>query len=195
LVQRACNSVHESTQRGIVPPRYDPHACAPPAVDHGTRPITYDALYFKATDANAFYDAWGDIVGGIGSYPVLGSPHYHQVHDQLETVNHELVTEVAKTTAATVVYPASSPSRLQELKVTRYASGTAELTWMPSPEKGVRRYIVGVGSNPEDIKERVRVSGSRATLPGVKPGSVIGVKAVNTRGLEGWDWARVMIGK
>ena len=29
--------------------------------------------------------AYGDIVGGIGSYPVLGNPHYHQPHDLLET--------------------------------------------------------------------------------------------------------------
>jgi hypothetical protein len=39
--------------------------------------ITYDALYYKGTDAAAYYEAFGDIVGGIGSYPVLSSPHYH----------------------------------------------------------------------------------------------------------------------
>jgi len=32
----------------------------------------------------------------VGSYPLLGSPHYHQPSDVLETVNHQLVTEVAK---------------------------------------------------------------------------------------------------
>ena len=63
--------------------------------------ITYDALYYKNTDAAAYYEAYGDIVGGIGSYPVLGNPHYHQPHDLLEGINHQLVTEVAKTTAAT----------------------------------------------------------------------------------------------
>ena len=46
--------------------------------------ITYDALYYKNTDAAAYYEAYGDIVGGIGSYPVLGNPHYHQSHDLLE---------------------------------------------------------------------------------------------------------------
>jgi len=158
-----------------------------------TRLITYDALYFKGTDANAYYDAWGDIVGGIGSYPVLGSPHYHQPNDQLETINHELVTETAKTTAATLVYLASSPSRLQDVKVASYANGTAELTWAVSAETGVREYIVGVGSDVENIKEHTRVSGTRATVTNVKPGSVVGVKAVNARGLEGWDWGRVAI--
>ena len=50
-----------------------------------TNLITYDALYYKSTDAAAYYEAYGDIVGGIGSYPVLGNPHYHQPHDLLET--------------------------------------------------------------------------------------------------------------
>ena len=39
-----------------------------------TNLITYDALYYKSTDAAAYYEAYGDIVGGIGSYPVLGQP-------------------------------------------------------------------------------------------------------------------------
>ena len=61
-----------------------------------TNLITYDAHYYKNTDAAAYYEAYGDIVGGIGSYPVLGNPHYHQPHDLLEGINHQLVTEVAK---------------------------------------------------------------------------------------------------
>ncbi len=86
-------------------------------VQHGaaiefTNLITYDALYYKSTDAAAYYEAYGDIVGGIGSYPVLGNPHYHQPHDLLEGINHQLVAEVAKTTAATLMLLASSPSRI-----------------------------------------------------------------------------------
>ena len=81
-----------------------------------TNLITYDALYYKGTDAAAYYEAFGDIVGGIGSYPVLSSPHYHQSHDVLENMNHQLITEVAKTTAATLMLLASSPSRLTDLK-------------------------------------------------------------------------------
>ena len=46
-------------------------------------------------DAAAFYDGWGDIVGGIGSYPVLGNPHYHQSTDLLDTINHEQVAATA----------------------------------------------------------------------------------------------------
>ncbi|HSC25757.1 MAG TPA: M20/M25/M40 family metallo-hydrolase, partial [Vicinamibacterales bacterium] len=110
-----------------------------------TRLITYDALYYKSTDAAAYYEAYGDIVGGIGSYPVLGNPHYHQSHDVLETINHQLVTEVARTTAATLMLLASSPSRLAELNVVSFGGGVAALSWQPSPEKGVTGYIVAWG--------------------------------------------------
>ena len=91
-------------------------------VQHGaamlfTRLITYDALYFKGTDAASLYDAYGDVIGGIGSYPVLGSPHYHQSTDLLEFENHQLILETSKTTVASVMLLASSPSRLTNLKV------------------------------------------------------------------------------
>ena len=74
--------------------------------------VSHDAEYYKSTDAAAYYDAYGDIVGGIGSYPILASPHYHQSHDVLETINHKLVTEVAKMSTASVMLLASTPSRL-----------------------------------------------------------------------------------
>src|SRR6188768_1605657 len=104
--------------------------------------ITYDALYYKGTDAMSYYDAYGDIVGGIGSYPVLSSPHYHQSHDLLEFENHELIAETSKTTVATLMRLASSPSRIRNLKVTSYTAGTAMLSWDASPEKGIRSYVV-----------------------------------------------------
>ena len=31
----------------------------------------YDARYYKNTDAHAYYEAYGDIVGGIGSSPAM----------------------------------------------------------------------------------------------------------------------------
>ena len=148
--------------------------------------ITYDALYYKNTDAHAYYEAYGDIVGGIGSYPVLGSPHYHQSHDTLDTINHQLVTEVAKTTAATLMLLASSPSRLTGLKVDSYQNGTATVSWTPSPEQGVTGYIVSWGT------EQVRVSKPTVSIK-VGPGTTVSVRAVNQRGLEGWDWARVTV--
>jgi hypothetical protein len=163
------------------------------AAMHFTNLITYDAKYYRGTDAAAYYEVWGDIVGGIGSYPVLGNPHYHQPHDVLETIDHQLVTEVAKTTAATLMLLASSPSRLTGLKVDAFTGGAATISWTPSPEAGVTGYLVSYGpaSNPD--AHRLRVTAPRATLEGVAPGTVVAVKAINDRGLEGWDWARTEV--
>ncbi|CAN5848809.1 hypothetical protein BH24ACI5_BH24ACI5_12270 [soil metagenome] len=163
------------------------------AAMHFTNLITYDALYYKSTDAAAYYEAYGDIVGGIGSYPVLGNPHYHQAHDLLDTINHQLVTEVAKTTAATLMLLASSPSRLADLKVDSFANGTVRLSWTPSPEKGVTGYIVTAGPPDNLDARRTHVKSASASLSGVSAGTVIAVKAVNSKGLEGWDWARVTV--
>jgi hypothetical protein len=166
-------------------------------VQHGaamqfTTLITYDALYYKSTDAAAYYEAYGDIVGGIGSYPVLANPHYHQSHDVLETIDHRLVTEVAKTTAATLMLLASSPSRLTELKAERDGAHV-NVSWKPSPEAGVTGYIVAHGPVEHPGAHQVRVADSSVRLSGVAPETVIAVKAVNAKGLEGWDWARILV--
>jgi hypothetical protein len=153
--------------------------------------ITYDAHYYKNTDAAAYYEMYGDIVGGIGSYPVLGNPHYHQAHDLLEGINHQLVTEVARTTTATVMLLASSPSRIADLRVSSYTNGVAALTWTPSPEKDVTGYIVT--TETEGNPRVTRVTRPSATLPRVAAGTSIAVKAVNRQGLQGWDWARVVV--
>jgi peptidase M28-like protein len=157
-----------------------------------TRLITYDALYYKGTDAAAYYDAYGDIVGGIGSYPVLGNPHYHQPHDVLETINHQLVTEVAKTTAATLMLLAASPSRVTSVKIENYQNGTARVSWRPSPESGVTGYIVAYGPPDKPQAQQMTVKNPSATVQ-APPGTVVSVKAVNARGLEGWDWGRVTV--
>jgi len=155
-----------------------------------SRLITYDALYYKSTDAASYYDAYGDIVGGIGSYPVLGNPHYHQSHDLLDGINHQLVTEVAKTTAASVMLLASSPSRINGLTAAANGSGAA-VSWNASPESGITGYLVSWG--PEDAPKTLRVTQPRATLAGVSTGTPVRVKAVNAKGLEGWDWARAVV--
>src|SRR5690606_35727107 len=106
--------------------------------------ITYDAKYYKSTDAHAYYDAYGDIVGGIGSYPILGNPHYHQSHDQLETINQQLVAEVSKTTVATLMQLAAAPSRVKSVAVSRSGSG-ARVTWDALHERDVDAYLVEWG--------------------------------------------------
>jgi Zn-dependent M28 family amino/carboxypeptidase len=155
-----------------------------------TNLVTYDARYYQNTDAAAFFDAYGDVVAGIGSYPILGNPHYHTSHDTIDTVSFPLVTEVAKATTASIMLMASSPSRLKE--VTATVKGTsAEVSWAPSPEKDVTAYLVRawVNGQPRDT----RVNGPRATIAGLRAGDAVWVKGVNQRGMEGWDWQRAVV--
>ena len=155
-----------------------------------SRLITYDALYYKSTDAAAFFEAWGDIVGGIGSYPVLGNPHYHQVTDLLETINFEQVAETCKTTVATLILLASSPSRVNDLAVA--ASGeSVKLTWAPSPERGVLAYEVVHGPVDDPERHRSTATGPSLVIEGAGAGYTAAVRALNERGMRGWDWARL----
>jgi hypothetical protein len=153
-----------------------------------TRLITHDAEYFRGTDAHSFYDTFGDVTGGIGSYPVLSSPHYHQAHDVLETISHQLVAEVSKTTVASVMLMAASPSRLRDLEVMSRDGSSVELRWAPALERDVESYVVYTGPSLDELRQAGTVSAPGVALSGVQPGTVIAVKAVNERGLEGWDW-------
>ena len=156
-----------------------------------TKLITYDAKYYRSTDAAAYYEAYGDIVGGIGSYPILGNPHYHQTHDVLETINQQLVAEVSKTTIATILLLASSPSRLTGLVVTQ--DGT-QAAWAPAVESGVREYIVAWGPREDPLRDEERVREPRVAFRvRLAPGMVVSVKAVNAAGLESWDRARAEV--
>jgi len=150
--------------------------------------ITYDAEYYRGTDAAAFYEAWGDIIAGIGSYPILGNPHYHEEHDVLETVDQRLVAEVSKTTVASIMLMAASPSRLTGLEVTRRGRDV-EARWAPAVESDVRSYVVAYRAPGGELRTTT-VSEPRARLSDVPAGAEIMVKAVNDRGLESWDWAR-----
>jgi len=156
-----------------------------------TEMITYDALYYRSTDAGAYYEVYGDIVGGIGSYPVLGNPHYHQPHDILEVENHRLITEASKSTVATLIMLANSPSRLKDLVISRSSGNSHDIQWTASPERSVVSYVVEYTPVGANQKQRLTTREARATVPNVAPGSEIAVKAINSRGLEGWDWARV----
>ncbi|HYW33104.1 MAG TPA: fibronectin type III domain-containing protein, partial [Gemmatimonas sp.] len=126
-------------------------------------------------------------------YPVLGNPHYHQPHDVLETINHQLVAEVAKTTVASIMYLASSPSRLAGVTAQRASATAATVEWRASPEKDIARYEVRWGPASEPEKYWQSVTAPRARLENAPTGTVVMVKAVNKRGLEGWDWARAAV--
>jgi hypothetical protein len=151
--------------------------------------ITYDAVYYKSTDAQAYYDAYGDIVGGIGSYPVLGNPHYHQSTDKLETISHKLVAEVSKTTVATLMLLASSPSRINGLEATNKQGGGMLVNWQKSPEKYVTDYIVEYENGSGETVRKISTE-NRIELIGINANSEIRVKARAGNGTEGWDWAR-----
>jgi hypothetical protein len=84
---------------------------------------------------------------------------------------------------------ASSPSRLKNVTVTRNATGV-DLAWTPSPEAGVKSYVVAYGPPSNPLKTRVTVLTPKATLPAVPADTQFAVKAINARGMEGWDWAR-----
>ena len=157
-----------------------------------TNLITYDSRYYQSTDAHPMNDAWGDVVAGIGSYPVLGNPHYHQSHDVLETIDQHLVAEVSKTTVASLILMASSPSRVRGLGVT-WNGASATATWQRPPERGVTGYRVRYGP-PENPEARsLQIRSLQAVLPGALPGWHVAVKAQLPGGVEGWDWARLVI--
>jgi hypothetical protein len=152
--------------------------------------ITYDAHYYKFTDAHSLVDGFGDVVSGIGSYPVLGNPHYHQPHDVLETVSHRLVAEVARTTLASVVLMASSPSRVTALTAARGADGTVDAKWSAAVERGVTGYRLRWRNADGKVGGVQVVKEAAAKLRAVPKGATIEVRAIGARGLEGWDWAR-----
>jgi hypothetical protein len=155
--------------------------------------ITYDARYYKFTDAHSLVDGFGDVVAGIGSYPVLGNPHYHQPHDVLETVSHRLVAEVARTTLASVVLMASSPSRLTGLSAARGADGAVDAKWNAAAERGVASYRVRWQDPEGKVGGKQVVKGTTAKLRAVPAGATIQVRAIGPRGLEGWDWAQAQL--
>lgn len=156
-----------------------------------TNLILYDAKYYRSTDAAAYYEAYGDIVGGIGSYPILGNPHYHQSHDVLETINQQLVAEVSKTTVGTLMMLASSPARLKDLTVVSRNGDNVEVSWSAARESDVTGYVVAYGPVDNPLRESVQVSGT-STRVRATPGTVVSVKAINRRGLQSWDWAHVI---
>ena len=80
------------------------------------------------------------------------------------------------------MYLASTPSPVKDLTV----KGT-EVTWTASPEKSVRSYVVSYGRREEKVTQ------PSINLPGLKAGDVVMVRAVNARGMQGWDWSRVTV--
>jgi hypothetical protein len=118
----------------------------------------------------------------------LSSPHYHQPSDLLEYENHQLIAETSKTTVATLMLLASSPSRIKNVRIDRESGTTAHISWTPSPESGVASYVVAYGPASNPMAHRATVTTPQTTLVAVGTGTKVAVKAVNARGMAGWDW-------
>ena len=121
--------------------------------------ITYDALYYKSTDAARLlrglrrHRRRHRLLSGAGQ-PAL--PPVARSAREASTTSS--ITEVAKTTAATLMLLASSPSRIdgpEGRQLPERHRGT--VSWTPSPEKGITGYIVawGPAGNPESQQMRV----------------------------------------
>ena len=149
--------------------------------------ITYDSRYYRFTDAHVFFDAYGDVLGGIGSYPILGNPNYHQTTDLLETINHRLVQEVSRSTTATLMMLANAPSKVSGLDVLDLGGNQTDASWDPSPESDIDFYIVKYTDQMGNSHEQT-VQGTETTLNRADLAQPVSVVAVNSRGIQGWDW-------
>jgi hypothetical protein len=154
--------------------------------------ITYDGVRFQSSDGASFWRGFGDVVGGLGSYPGLASPHYHEPHDLLETINHQLVAEAAKATVASVMLLAASPMPLTGLRVERTEAAVVA-TWDAAREPDAKSYRVAFGPPEQPARRTLLVRAPRAVLAGAQPGWQVAVRAVTARGLEGWGAAQGVV--
>jgi hypothetical protein len=90
---------------------------------------------------------------------------------------------------------ASSPSRLTGLTVAGFGGSAAARKWDASAGEGGRPYGVQYGPPQRPEAQSVTVNAPRVRLSGIKAGTVVAVRAVNEKGLVGWDWARTVIGE
>jgi hypothetical protein len=63
----------------------------------------------------------------------------------------------------------------------------------PALEKGVTGYIVSYGPADKPEAQQTRTAKPSITLDHLTPGTRVSVKAINAKGLEGWDWATVAV--
>jgi len=154
--------------------------------------VTFEARMFQSSDGRAFWDEFGDIVGGFGSYPILASPHYHEPHDAVETINPRVIAEVAKAATASLMLLASGPAPITGPHAERQGAG-AVVTWDKAPEREVTGYRVSWGPAEDPSRRTLVVRGTRVVLPDAAPGTRVAVRAFTARGLESWDAARVTV--
>ena len=69
--------------------------------------------------------------------------------------------------------------------------GSVDVRWAPAPESDVTHYVVAYALPNDPHHTTVTVTEPHATLERLEAGSIVAVKAVNDRGMMGWDWAMV----
>lgn len=153
--------------------------------------ITYDSRYYRFTDAHVFFEAYGDVIGGIGSYPILGNPNYHQPTDRLETIDHRLVRAVAQSTTGVFMKLAHTPSMIRGLHVEQ-TDGAYTVRWDEPLESDITHYEVRYHTSDGDtvIEE---TDDRSVVLEAFDSDAPVAVRAVNDRDLPGWDWAEVVV--
>ena len=62
-----------------------------------------------------------------------------------------------------------------------------EVSWTASPEKSVKSYVVSYNRREEKVTQ------PHISLPGLKAGDVVMVRAVNAKGMQGWDWTHITV--
>ena len=93
----------------------------------------------------------------------------------LETINHDQVRETTKTNVASIMLLASSPARLNGLRIVSRDGNEVEVAWDPSPENSVFEYVVRWGPPGGPYEEGV-VDMARAWLD-VPGGTLVSVKS------------------
>ena len=68
------------------------------------------------------------------------------------------------------------------------SAASTDVVWTPSPEKGVVKYEVVYGPASHPTRYRVEVSEPAIKLR--RPPAHFAVRAIDERGLHGWDWGR-----
>lgn len=154
--------------------------------------ITYDARWVRGTDAQSYWDVWGPMVSGMGSYPVLGNPYYHQSTDLLETVNQHLLFEATKANLASLMGLASSPTPVGGIKSERTKTGAVTVSWNANPEKNIAKYVVNYSVTGKTGTTLVTTA-THALLPASAGAVEVAVKAVNAVGLSSWDRAKTTV--
>ena len=143
--------------------------------------ITYDALYYKSTDAARVLRSLRRhrrrhrVVSGAGQSAL--PPAARHSRDHQPSAGHGS----GEDDRGTLMLLASSPSRLKDLKVDGYVNGTATLSWTPSPETRRHRLHRRLGTAGE---------AGGAADPRDQAGSVDQGRARNDRVGEGRQPAR-----